>query len=153
VMIGGTGRTVTGQVVLQGLPDVKIDGRRGEYVLRLQPGAMPSEIPPPLTFPPRATPAERQRLIVEHQARIQEVARNRARANRFLQRSYVLLFDDNNKFTVPNVPPGDYSIYISAYDPRAPRSTNRTLGNVTRMVKIPEGNGPFDTGTTTLEVR
>lgn len=153
VLIGGTGRTVTGQVALQGLPEVKIDERRGEFLLRLQPGPQPSEIPPPLTIPPRATPAERQRLRAEHTAKIQEAARNRVRASRFLQRQYALRFDDNNHFTVPNVPPGEYSLQLTPYDPRAPKNTSRTLGNLTRTVKIPEGPGPFDLGTTTVEVR
>ncbi len=153
VMIGGTGRTVTGQVVLERLPDVKIDGQRGEFLLRLRPGAQPSEIPPPLTVPPRVTAEERQRLLAAHQAKVQESARNRARASRFLQRQYVLLFDDNNRFTVPNVPPGDYTLSISPYDPRAPRNTTRNLGNLTRPVKIPEGTTPFDLGATVVETR
>ena len=150
VMIGGTGRTVTGQVALEGLSDVKVDGKRGEFLLRLRPGAQSSEIMPVLTIPARATAEERQRLITAHQARVQESSRARVRANRFLQRQYVLLFDDNNRFTVPNVPPGDYTLSLSPYDPRAPRNTTRNLGNVSRPVKIPEGNGPFDTGTTSV---
>lgn len=153
VMIGGTGRTVTGQVVVTGLPDMKIDWRRGTFQLSLQPGAMPSEIPPPLNIPPRATPEERQRLRTEHQMKIQEASRNRLRASRFLQRTYVLIFDDNNHFTIPHVPPGDYQLLIGPLDPRAPRNTTRNLGTVTRTIKIPEGTAPFDTGITTLEPR
>jgi hypothetical protein len=153
VMIGGTGRTVTGSVVLAGLPDVKIDGKRGSFRLYLLPGAGPSEIPPPLTIPPRATAEERQRLVAEHQAKIREAARNRARASRFLQRTYAPVFDNNNHFTIHNVPAGEYTLEISPYDPRAARGTTRNLGTANRAVKIPEGTSPFDTGATTVEVR
>jgi hypothetical protein len=65
----------------------------------------------------------------------------------------VLLFDDNNHFTVPHVPPGDYMLQLTVYDPRAPRNTTRTIGNASRVVKIPEGTSPFDTGATTVEIR
>ena len=153
VMIGGTGRTVTGRIELRDLPGVKMDGKRGEFLLRLRPGPQPSEIPPPLNIPPRVTATERQQLMAEHQAKIQVAARNRTRASRFLQRQYVLLFDDNNGFTVPNVPPGDYTVVITPQDPRQPRNTTRNLFNTSYPVKIPEGAGVFDLGTTITQTR
>ncbi len=148
VLIGGTGRAVTGRIELRDLPGVKIDGKRGEFLLRLRPGPQPSEIPPPLNIPPRVTAEERRRLLAEHQAKIQEIARNRARTGRFLQRQYVLLFDDNNSFTVPNVPPGDYTLAVTPHDPRQPLTSTRNLFKMLHPVKIPEGTGVFDLGTT-----
>lgn len=153
VLIGGTGRTVTGRIEMKDLPGVKVDGRRGEFLLRLRPGPQPSEIPPPLTIPPRTSAVERQRLLAEHQAKLQEMTRNRTRAARFLQRQYFLLFDDNNGFTVPNVPPGDYTLAITPYDPRQPRNTTRNLFNMSHPVKIPEGTGVFDLGTTMAQTK
>jgi hypothetical protein len=153
VLIGGTGRTVTGQVRIVGAPGVVIDGRRGRFQLTLQQGPMPSEIPPPLIIPPNSTAQERQQLIKAHREKVMEANRNRIRATRFLQKTYLLLFDNNNNFTVPNVPPGRYMLDVSPYDPRLPSSTSRNLGNVTREVIVPEGTTPFDAGTIDLQAR
>ena len=153
VVIGGTGRTVTGKVKINGATGVIIDGRRGRFQLTLQPGPMPSEIPPPLIIPPNSTAQERQQLIKAQREKVMEANRNRIRATRFLQKTYLLLFDDNNNFTVPNVPPGRYTLELSPYDPRQPSSTSRTLGNVSREVTVPEGTTPFDVGTIDLQAR
>lgn len=150
VLIGGTGRTVTGKVLLPNLSDVKLDGRRGEFTLRLQPGALPSEIPPPLRYPLGASAAERDKILREHREKVQAATRNRLQANRMAQRTYHVLVDGNNGFRVPNVPPGKYSLQIRPFDPRAQPNTNRTLGNINQTVTVPEGTEPFDLGTFTL---
>jgi len=153
VVIGGSGRMVVGRVSILGAAGVKIDGWRGQFALRSQPGAMPSEIPPPLIIPPSSTPAERQQLLKAHQEKIRQAATNRVRANRVLARTYFPLFDDNNKFTIPNVPPGRYTLDLQPYDPRQPSGTSRTLGSVTRTITVPDGTGEYDAGTVELKVR
>jgi hypothetical protein len=153
VLIGGTGRTVTGQVTVENAPGAKIDGKRGEFLLRLLPGPQPSEIPPPFSLPPRVTPQERQRLMAEHQEKIREVARNRARTARLAQRQYVLRFDDANRFTAHHIPPGQYTLMLTPQDPNAPRGVTRTLGSLSRTVVIPEGTAPFDLGPSTIPAR
>lgn len=153
VTIGGKGRTVKGKVRTTGVTGLTIDGKRGRFNLILRPGPMPSEIPPPLIIPPNTSAQERQRLMRAHREKVVEASRNRTRAARFLQKSYLVLFDEENNFTVPNVPAGTYSLELSPYDPRLPRSSVRTLANVNREVVVPEGTSPFDVGTVDVPVR
>lgn len=153
VVIGGEGRTVTGRVAITNAPEVKIDGRRGDFTLRLRPGRLPSEIPPPLVYPPNASAEERRRLRDEHRLKSQEMSRTHVQSLRQRQRYYFPVFDDNNGFVIPNVPPGEYTLEISPHDPRAPRGTTRSLGSVSRTVQVPEGTTPFDLGEITIPAR
>jgi hypothetical protein len=61
------------------------------------------------------------------------------------QHSYVLLFEEDGSFTVPNVPPGSYMIQISPTDPRQPNNY-RQIGNLNTQVTVPEGKGPHNVG-------
>ena len=149
-MIGGTGRKVTGKLALPNLPDVKLDGRRGEFNLRLVPGAQPSEIPPPLRYPPGSSAAEREAILREFREKAQDISRNRIQAIRRAQRSYHVVMDGNNGFSVPNVPPGKYTLEIRAFDPRVQPNSTRTLGSLNQTVTVPDGTEPFDLGTFNL---
>ena len=153
VVIGGDGRMLIGKLQLTGASDVNIDGRRGTFRLVSLPGPLPSDIPPPLIIPPSSTPQERQRLTQAHMEKIRESARNRVLAQQYNRRTFFVLFDSENNFKVPNVPPGKYSLELSPYDPRAPSTTSRTLGNVNQTVTIPEGTKPFDMGVVEMKVR
>ena len=114
---------------------------------------MGSEIPPPLRIPPNASAQERQQIMAAHQAKVQEAARNRMRASRMLQRTYFVVFNNDNTFTIPSVPPGRYNLYLSPYDPRVSANTSRTLGNLHLDVTIPEGTTPHDLGTIQFQAR
>jgi hypothetical protein len=153
VLIGGEGRTLVGKVNLIGGPGLAIDGARGTFNLNLIPGSLPSEIPPPLSFPPKMLPGERDRLLKEHQQKMIEWSRARAAASRMTQRNYFVLFDDNNSFTVPTVPPGRYALHLQPYDSRAAINTTRTLGTMQTNVVVPAGKGTFDLGTFEIKVR
>jgi hypothetical protein len=153
VIIGGTGRTLVGKLRLTGAVDVKIDGRRGTFRLVSMPGPLPSDIPPPLIIPPSSTPQERLRLTQAHQEKVRERARNRMLTQRSERRTFFVLFDSENNFKVPNVPPGKYTLELSPYDPRAPSTTSRSLGNLNQTLTVPEGTGPFDMGAVEMKVR
>ena len=108
-------------------------------------------IPPPISFPPNATPEERRALIARQNAARQALYAERARMMNSLQRTYVLVFNDDGRFEVPSVPPGNYMIRIEPTDPRMSNSY-RYIGNLNTQVTVPEGAGPHDVGTLELKV-
>jgi hypothetical protein len=154
VVIGGTGRTVIGKVNVKPrnptAVDVPIDWLRDVHTLRFQ-APLPAGVPPPISFPPNATPEERQRLIQQQNQARQEYFRERSRIMAAMERSYVLLFDEDGSFRVPNVPPGKYSLLVHPTDPRQPNSF-RQIGSLSTQITIPEGDGPHDAGTFQLTV-
>ena len=137
---------VTGKVKTSGA-NVEVDWHRDSHVMRLI--NPPPGVPPPFSFPPNATAEERQKLIKERNAALQAFYREQNRRNTLDRREYVLLFNDDGSFWVPNVPPGRYSISISPTDPRQPNSYRR-IGNLNSEVLIPEGQTPHDIGTLNL---
>ena len=108
-------------------------------------------IPPPLSFPPNATPEERRRLIAEQNAARQALYAQRARLMNSMERTYVLVFEEDGSFQVPNVPPGSYTIRIEPTDQRQSNSY-RQIGNLNTQVTVPEGTGPHNVGTLELTV-
>ncbi len=152
VIIGGTGRTVTGKVDVVGVKDLVMDWQRGTFVLRLSPAAMPSEIPPPFRLPPNATAEERQKLMKQRQDELSAWSRNRVLANRLAQRTYLPIFDDDGSFHIPSVPPGTYTLNVAPYDPRQPTSSQQ-LGSLLKTVVVPPGTAPFDAGRFELQAR
>lgn len=149
VVIGGNGRMVTGKVKTSGA-NVEVDWHRDSHTMRLI--NPPPGVPPPVRFPPNATAEERQKLIKERNAALQAFYREQNRRNSVDQHVYVLLFNDDGSFWVPNVPAGRYNIYLSPTDPRQPNNY-RQLGNMNSEVVVPEGSTPHDIGTLNLTLR
>ena len=152
VVIGGTGRTVTGKIDVTGATGLMVDWQRGTFVLRLAPAAMPSEIPPPFSVPPNATVAERQKLMQQRQEELLALSRNRAQALRLAQRTCLPLFDADGSFRIPSVPPGSYMLNVAPYDPRQPNNS-RQLGSLNSPIVVPPGTNPFNAGRFELQVR
>ena len=147
VIIGGTGRTVIGKVKTNGGNGVEVDWHRDLHVMRLI--NPPPGVPPPFSFPPNATAEERQKLIKERNLALQAFYREQNRRSMLDQHTYVLVFEDDGSFKVPNVPPGRYAINISLTDARQPNSYRR-IGDLNTEVVIPEGQTPYDIGTLNL---
>ncbi len=141
VIIGGTGRTVLGQVDLTGISPGSVDWRRDAHKLVRQPS---SRIPPPMRFPPNATAQERVRLLAERNAQLQAMNQAQVREN-LIERTYVLLFEDDGSFRIPNVPPGAYHLNIHPTDARTPNSS-RQIGTSNQEVIVGAGPGPLDVG-------
>ncbi len=151
IVLGGSGRRVTGRVVLSGGDHANVDWRRDIHRLNLllpdedPDNANPAHFRPPML---RQTPGDRRGPMTP------EALRARQRA----ERSYVLLFDTNGNFRVENVPPGRYTLTIQVTDPEDEYYNRRAMGSVTREVIVPDErqtkvNAPFDIGAIPLTIR
>jgi hypothetical protein len=145
VVIGGSGRTVTGKVEVKGAEGIQIDWRRTQQSLR---GQSVSRISPPLTLPRNATPEERRKLMAQ---RSEEMSA-RMRAENLIERTYSLVVDDDGSFHAHSVPPGTYMLQLSPVQSQSATSY-RYLGSTSRQVVIPEGTGPHDLGVISYQVR
>jgi len=147
IIIGGPGRTVVGKVDLAGIAPGSVDWQRDTHILLRQPS---SRIPPPLRYPPNATPQERARLLAERTAQLQAMNRAQVREN-LIERTYAVLFEDDGSFRIPNVPPGAYYLSIHPTDARTPNSF-RQIGTSNQEVIVGEGTAPLDVGMVKLRM-
>ncbi|HUR46245.1 MAG TPA: redoxin domain-containing protein, partial [Candidatus Saccharimonadales bacterium] len=72
--------------------------------------------------------------------------------------NYVLVFETNGTFRVDNVPPGHYTLNITANDPEEEYYRNKPMGNLSQEVVVPDEKGasvnkPFDLGTLELKIQ
>jgi hypothetical protein len=149
IVIGGTGRTVLGKVEVTNANGLPVDWRRDNHTLRLRPTS--SVTMPSVSFPPNATPQERQRIINQRNEAYRTALEDQTRRLESVERLYVLLFDNDGSFQVPNVPPGDYTLSLHLTDPRQPNSY-RTIGMLNRQITIPEGATPHKIETVQLRL-
>jgi hypothetical protein len=155
VILGGTGRKVTGRVKIVGADQSDVDWKRDVHKLILM---LPDPIAPP-TNANLLSPAERQRVWNEYNARQRdywqsEAGRERQRAERI----YVLVFDTNGNFHADNVPPGKYNLALNFTDPEEEYYNRRTIGMLNKEVIVPDEknakvNAPFDIGVAEVTVR
>ena len=137
VVIGGTGRTVTGKLECSGPSGQEVDWRL--YAQTLRPVSRTPSVVRPRIPAPNATPEERQRMNEEY-LRASEEANRKQRM--LYNITYVLVCEANGTFRVPNLPPGDYN--LNAYAVISSGSNSyRHIGNLSRTVTVPEGTTPL----------
>jgi hypothetical protein len=114
---------------------------------------------PGLDFRGANSPEEQQKRRAEYEQKQREFWNSGlGRALDRAQRSYVLLFDSNGVFRVPDVPPGDYQLQISPTDPDREEYSYQQIGSLYQQVTIPAApadkpNEPFDLGTLSMSIR
>jgi hypothetical protein len=145
VVIGGSGRTVTGKVEVTGGDGIQIDWRRAQQTLRAQ---SVSRVSPPLTFPRNATAEERRKLMAQRS----EEMNARMRAENLVERTYSIVIEDDGSFHAHSVPPGTYMLQLSPVQSQSATSY-RYLSSTSRQVVIPEGTGPHNLGVIPYQVR
>jgi peroxiredoxin len=157
VILGGDGRRVVGRIVALGAEPEDIDWRRDVHMLQSQ-VVLPAELSAPWDTP-KMTDEERRKawqIYREKQAAFWRSEEGR-RIERN-QRSYVLLFDSDGSFHIDNVPPGDYTLYVSVTNPERGDNYYETVGSLNKPVTIPAASagGPnqsFDVGQIQLPIR
>jgi len=155
VMLGGTGRQVTGQVKIGGGDQSDVDWKRDVHKLIL---TLPDPIAPP-TNVNSLPPAERQKIWNDYNMRQREFWQSDAgRERQRAERMYVLLFETNGNFRAENVPPGKYTLALNFTDPDDEPYNRRTIGMLNKEVVVPDDrnakvNAPFDIGTAEVPVR
>lgn len=156
VTLGGTGRTVVGQVAFRGgVPAHAVDWHQQWYFLqsRLAPPRMPM---PDLS---RArSPEAQRRAMLEYQQRQRDFWRSEeGRALARQHRRYALLFETNGSFRIQDVPAGTYElqIHLAQREEEDGGSSYRSLGWLSREVVVPEGpaDQPVNLGTLLMTVR
>ncbi len=156
VLLGGTGRSVVGRVNVVGGDPSEVDWKRDVHKLTLV-VPVPSVTPPNITGLTR--PEEQQKAWADFNKRQNEFWRSEAgRAVELLERTYVLLFDTNGNFHVDNVPAGKYTLQINASDPTEESYRQRTIGNLSQEVIVPNEPGasvnqPFNIGALELRIQ
>jgi thiol-disulfide isomerase/thioredoxin len=155
VLIGGTGRPVTGQIAVVGGDAADIDWRRDVHTLTLSIPDNPENKPPDISRV--TTNEERQKIWKEHAEKQKAFWQSeKGRALDRAQRSYVLVFTTNGSFRADNVPGGTYDLNVSPTDPQEEYYRYQPLGTLHKVVVIPEANGgaePFDLGRLELQTR
>ena len=149
IVLGGTGRRVTGRVNLSGGSNSDVDWRRDVHQLMLVLPNQPGNVP---TFTP-----DGQRLFISNLSGTPQTPEAMADAQR-AQRNYVLLFDTNGNFYADNVPAGKYQLTIAVTDPEDEYYNRRYIGNTAKTVTVPDEknarvNAPFDAGAIDLAIR
>jgi hypothetical protein len=154
VVIGGTGRTITGRMTIAGGSASDVDWKRDINSMNLRvPGNPELES---VTMPPQQTEAERQKFWTERNERMRQFwLTEKGRELQLKQRSYVLDFDTNGTFKVYNVPPGLYDMYVSLTQADDDEGSYRQIGSMSKQVTVPDGSAdqPFDMGSTEIRVR
>jgi hypothetical protein len=150
IVIGGTGRTVIGKVQITSNPSgVEIDWHKDPHTMSYVPP--PQGVPPPFNIPPNLSAQERQELIKKRNEERQAFYREQNRRNAGNQHTYLLVFQDDGSFLVPNVPPGNYSLHLAPTDPRQPNNYRQMASQNTQLT-VPEGQGAYDLGTIKLSL-
>lgn len=111
----------------------------------------PQGVPPPFNIPPNLSAQERQELIKKRNEERQAFYREQNRRNAGNQHTYLLVFQDDGSFLVPNVPPGNYSLHLAPTDPRQPNNYRQMASQNTQLT-VPEGQGAYDLGTIKLSL-
>lgn len=160
VILGGTGRRITGRVNLAGGDHGDVDWRRDVHRLTLI-------VPPPPGAPGNARAQAVQDgnaiTILNNLISFRNVPAPApdAAAMRDWQRrerSYVLVFETNGTFRADHVPPGNYQLSLNVTDPDDEYYNRRSIGATNVPVTIPDEraaaiNAPFDLGAIELAIR
>ncbi|MDB6035680.1 MAG: mecR1 2, partial [Verrucomicrobiales bacterium] len=144
VVVGGTGRTVTGKLECTGPSGQLVSWNL--YSQTLRPSYSSASMLRPRIPPPNATLEERQRINQEYQNAIMESNRRQQMQNNI---TYCLVCEEDGTFRVPNLPPGEYYLNITAVVPSGTGNSGsyRHIGNISQTVTVPEGTTPYDLGT------
>jgi hypothetical protein len=144
VVIGGTGRTVTGKLECTGPSAQQVSWTL--YTQMLRPSYKSPSMLRPRIPPPNATLEERQRIDQEYQNAVMESNRRQQMQNNI---TYCLVCEEDGTFRVPNLPPGEYYLNVTAVVPSGTGNSGsyRHIGNLSQTVTVPEGTIPYDLGT------
>jgi peroxiredoxin len=173
ITVGGRGRPVTGQLVLNGYDgqiDWRADVQRMQLVLPPNPDLPdPAALSAEYSEKIRAanSPEERTRLIDEMQKKNLKLnARQhtfynseKGRAYYFQSRQYVLNFAPDGSFRIEDVPGGKYRLMIDMHEGDGPtRFSSPIIASLNKEVEIPDSpsgrtDEPFDLGKIQLTAR
>jgi len=152
VIIGSTGRSVSGRIRLTGGGTNEVDWKRDVHSLTLKlPGDPDNDRPDTKQF---SSEADRRKAWEDYARRSKEFWTSAAGHDcERGQRAYILVFSDDGSFRADNVPPGTYRLSVNPTEPGRGPWDRKSLGKLTKEIVVPEGTGPFDLGTLELAIR
>ncbi len=154
VVVGGTGRTITGRIPITGADPSDVDWKRDFHSITLRVAGNPEM--EPVTMTGVQTDEERQKFWQERTERMKAFWRTeKGRELELKQRSYVLHFETNGTFLAHNIPAGTYDMYVHPTDPTEENDSYRQIGYLSKQIVVPDGpaDQPFDTGTHEMQIK